>query len=210
MELKVDDGGYPQRPRRLRVSQPRLAVILRWGSPSRLSFLRLNRVFAGFPRPAQWRPSRFWLSPSRYAVFRFEWSCPSIFSPPLMVRRISGAGFELDQNKVELRSPSALQGRIYYYLWYKCFSCLIRIDSVRFSCFCYVNNNLQNLIFSREIILVFSPSPSLRLPQISSGPMANPSVHNTIYQYPSMQPQMITYPKKVHLKRSYISIIPQK
>lgn len=95
-----------------------------------------------------------------------------------MVRRISGSGFELDQNKVQLRSPSALQGRIYYYLWCKCFSCLIRIDSVRFSCFCYVNNNQQNLIFSREIILVFSPSPSLRLPQISSGPMANPTQYH--------------------------------
>lgn len=127
-----------------------------------------------------------------------------------MVRRISGSGLELDQNKVQLRAPSALQGRIYYYLWCKCFSCLIRIDSVRFSCFCYVNNNQQNLIFSREIILVFSPSPSLRLPQISSGPMANPSVHNTIYQYPSTQPQMITYQKKVPLKRSDISIIPQR
>lgn len=135
-----------------------------------------------------------------------------LFSPPLlMVRRISGSGFELDQNKVQLRSPSALQGRVYYYLWCKCFSCLIRIDSVRFSCFCYVNNNQQNLIFSREIILVFSPSPSLRLPQLSSGPMANPSVHNTIYQYPLIQPQMITYQnkKKVLLKLSYISIIPQ-
>lgn len=43
----------------------------------------------------------------------------------------------------------------------------IRIDSVRFSCFCNVNNNQQNPIFSREIIQVFSPSPSPRLPQIS-------------------------------------------
>lgn len=70
MELKVDDGGYPQRPRRLRVSQPRLAVILRWGSPSRLSFLRLNRVFAGLgflvPHNGDLRDSDFHLADMLY------------------------------------------------------------------------------------------------------------------------------------------------
>lgn len=55
--------------------------------------------------------------------------------------------------------------------------------------FCYVNNNQQNLIFSREIILVmFTFAQSTPAPNPWSGPMANTSVHNTIYQYQPKQP----------------------
>lgn len=56
--LKVDQGGFPRRPRQLRVSQTRLSVLLRRGSPSHPSPRGPYRGYVGYLPPTQWRPSK--------------------------------------------------------------------------------------------------------------------------------------------------------
>ena len=91
--LKADHGGFPRRPRQLRVSQTRLSVLLRRGSPSHPSPRGPYRGYVGYLPPTQWRPSKSCVSSTRYIWCL--WASvvvtpPCLFLSPPAVRWISG------------------------------------------------------------------------------------------------------------------------
>lgn len=81
MEVKVDDGGSPQRPRRLMVSQPRLAVILRWGIPITSLFPKTKPCSLDIlvPHNGDLRDSDFHLTDMLYLGLS---EVAPLFSPP--------------------------------------------------------------------------------------------------------------------------------
>lgn len=79
-ELRVNDGGFPRRPRQLRVSQTRVSVLLRRGSPSHPSLPGPYFACIGYLVPHNGDPQDF--SPGINDVLKLASVTPSLLLPP--------------------------------------------------------------------------------------------------------------------------------